>query len=294
MKEDHIPDSVSPWSWFGRIGQAFSGEPQDREEIRERLRDAVDRGALDPDSLHMIEGVLQVSETRVREIMIPRSQMVVITQDATLDEILPLIVGSAHSRFPVVGENRDEVLGILLAKDLLGELFRRSLFSHDSEETPFQVRDLLRSVAFVPESKRLGMLLKEFRARRSHMAIVVNEYGGVSGLVTIENVLEQIVGDIGDEHDNEEDNYIIPQTNKHCLVNALARICDFNEYFETHFNDEDFDTVGGLVLNSFGRMPRKGEQVTMEGLTFKIMRADVRRLYLLQVSPAELQNIMQE
>jgi len=294
MKEDHTPDSVSPWSWFGRIGQVFSGEPQDREEIREWLRDAGGRGALDPDSLHMIEGVLQVSETRVREIMIPRSQMVVISQDATLDEILPLIVGSAHSRFPVVGENRDEVFGLLLAKDLLGELFRRSLFSHDSEEIPFQVRDLLRPVAFVPESKRLGMLLKEFRARRSHMAIVVNEYGGVSGLVTIENVLEQIVGDIGDEHDNEEDDYIIPQANKHCLVNALARICDFNEHFETHFNDEDFDTIGGLILSAFGRMPRKGEQITMEGLTFKVMRADVRRLYLVQVSPAEPQDIMQE
>ncbi|CAK0773161.1 CorC-HlyC family protein YbeX [Gammaproteobacteria bacterium] len=277
MKEDRTSNGSSSRSWFERIGQVLIGEPQDHDGLREWLRDAVERGVLDPDSLRMIEGVLHVSEDRVRDIMIPRSHMVVIERDASLEEILPLVVESAHSRFPVIGDSRDEVIGILLAKDLLSHLMPNG-------ETPFNVRDILRSVAFIPESKRLSMLLKEFRASHNHMAIVVDEYGGVAGLVTIEDVLEQIVGDIGDEYDGEEDSYIVPQGKNECIVKALTRISDFNEHFGTEFSDEEFDTVGGLVLNAFGRMPRRGESIEMEGLNFKVLGADIRRLHLLLVT----------
>ncbi|CAK0762446.1 CorC-HlyC family protein YbeX [Gammaproteobacteria bacterium] len=276
MKEDRTPNGSTSRSWLERIGQALAGEPHDRNELREWLRDAGERGVLDADSLQMIEGVLQVSEARVRDIMVPRSHMMVVECDASLEEILPLVVESAHSRFPVIGDNRDEVLGILLAKDLLG-------YFTSNHSIPFSVRNVLRQVAFIPESKRLSMLLKEFRASHNHMAIVVDEYGGVAGLVTIEDVLEQIVGEIGDEHDSEEDAYIIPQGEHECIVNALTRINDFNEHFGTNFHNEEFETVGGLVLNAFGRMPRRGEGITMEGLSFKVLGADIRRLHLLQV-----------
>jgi magnesium and cobalt transporter len=278
MKEDRPPNGpTASRSWLDRIGQALSGEPQDRDELRNLLRDVGERGVLDPDSLQMIEGVLQVSEARVRDIMVPRSHMAVVERDAPLEEILPLIVESAHSRFPVIGDSRDEVLGILLAKDLLA-------YCTSQHDTLFSVRDVLRPVAFIPESKRLSMLLKEFRASRNHMAVVVDEYGGVAGLVTIEDVLEQIVGEIADEHDSEEDAYIVAQGENDTIVNALTRIGDFNDYFGTNFSNEEFDTVGGLVLNAFGRMPRRGEVIAMAELRFKVLRADMRRLYLLQVT----------
>ncbi|CAK0780162.1 CorC-HlyC family protein YbeX [Gammaproteobacteria bacterium] len=276
MKEDRTPNGSTSRSWLERIGQALAGEPQDRDGLREWLREASERGVLDPDSLQMIEGVLEVSETRVRDIMVPRSHMRVVGCEASLEEILPLVVESAHSRFPVIGDSRDEVLGILLAKDLLSHLI-------SDRSAPFNVRDVLRPVVFIPESKRLSMLLKEFRASHNHMAMVVDEYGGVAGLVTIEDVLEQIVGDIGDEHDGEEDAYIVPQGKYESTVNALTRISDFNEHFGTDFSDEEFDTVGGLVLNAFGRMPRRGETIEMEGLNFKVLGADIRRLHSLLV-----------
>jgi len=276
MKEDRTSNGSTSRSWFERIGQVLAGEPQDRNGLREWLRDAGERGVIDPDSLQMIEGVLKVSEARVRDIMIPRSHMTVVERDASLEEILPLIVESAHSRFPVIGDNRDEVLGILLAKDLLG-------YAMSERNVPFNLNNVLRRVAFIPESKRLSMLLKEFRGSHNHMAIVVDEYGGVAGLVTIEDVLEQIVGEIGDEHDSEEDFYIVPQGENKCIVNALTRISDFNKHFGTDFGNEEFDTVGGLVLNAFGRMPRRGDGITMEGLSFKVLGADIRRLHLIQV-----------
>ena len=285
MKEDRTPNGGSSRSWLGRLGQALAGEPQDRNELREWLRDAGERGVLDQYSLQMIEGVLKVSEARVRDIMIPRSHMVVLECDATLEEILPLVVEAAHSRYPVIGDSRDEVLGVLLAKDLLSHLM-------SNDGTLFNVRNILRPVAFIPESKRLSMLLQEFRASHNHMAIVVDEYGGVAGLVTIEDVLEQIVGDIDDEYDDEEDVYIIPQGEDECIVNALTRISDFNHHFGTEFSDEEFDTVGGLVLNAFGRMPRRGDITEMDGLSFKVLGADIRRLHLLQVSRNQPSNFV--
>jgi len=264
-------------SWLGRISKALTSEPRDRRELVEVLRDSQQRGLLDADALAMIEGVLEVSEMQVRDIMIPRAQMVVVERDAALQEILPIITQSAHSRFPVIGENRDEVAGILLAKDLLPYFI-------DGRENEFNVRDNLRRAVFIPESKRLNVLLKEFRASRNHMAIVVDEYGGVDGLVTIEDVLEQIVGEIVDEHDIEEDVYIMRHSDTRYTVKARTPISDFNERFGSRFNDEEFDTIGGLVMREFGRLPRRGEAREIDGFRFKVLHADSRRLHLLQLT----------
>lgn len=269
-------------SWLERLGQALHGEPKDKDELMDVLQDAHHRDVLDGDAFNMIKGVLSVSEMQARDIMIPRSQMVVVQWDATLQDFLPVIIQSAHSRFPVIGENRDEVLGILLAKDLL------SFVASGGEG--FNIREVLRPALFIPESKRLDALLKEFRSSRNHMAVVVDEYGGVAGLVTIEDVLEQIVGEIADEHDiDEEENDIVATGDGHFLVRALTDIEDFNEYFRTDFSDEEFDTIGGLVLSGFGRMPKRGEHVDMNGYRFRVVRADNRRIHLLDVAstPAE-------
>ncbi len=276
MKDDRSPNGSPPRSWFDRIGQLLTGEPQDRDGLREWLRDACERGVLDADSLQMFEGVLRVSEARVRDIMVPRAHMVVVEGDVSLHDVLALVVESAHSRFPVIGDSRDEILGVMLAKDLLKHLTA-------DRDSPIGVRNILRPVAFIPESKRLSVLLKEFRASRNHMAIVVDEYGGVAGLVTIEDVLEQIVGEIGDEHDSEGAADIIPQGENEYIVNALTRIMDFDDHFGTDFKNETFDTVGGLVLHAFGRMPRRGESILREGFNFTVLGADMRRLHLLQV-----------
>ena len=253
------------------------GEPKDREQLVELLRDAQQRDLLDPDALAMIEGVLQVAEMQVRDIMIPRAQMTVVERDASLDKILPVIIESAHSRFPVIGDNRDEVVGILLAKDLLA-------YSGPDGAKNFSVRDILRPAVFIPESKRLNVLLKEFRASRNHMAIVVDEYGGVAGLVTIEDVLEQIVGEIVDEHDIEEDAYIKKHNDNVYAVKALTPIEEFNDYFYSKFSDEEFDTIGGLVMQRFGRLPRRGEVITIDRFRFKVLNADSRRIHLMQVT----------
>ena len=223
----------------------------------------------------MIEGVLQVSEMQVRDIMIPRSQMDVIEINRSPENFIPFVIQTAHSRFPVVDENKDNVIGILLAKDLL---------RYYAGEEEFNVRDMLRPAIFVPESKRLNVLLREFRANRNHIAIVVDEYGGVAGLVTIEDVLEQIVGDIEDEYDFDEveDNIILDRTGRY-RVKSITEIEDFNEALGTHFSNEDYDTVGGLVISLFGRLPKRGEQTTHEGLTFHVLRADSRRVHVLLV-----------
>lgn len=252
------------------------GEPQDREQLVELLRDAEQRNLLNPDALSMIEGVLQVSEMQVRDIMIPRSQMDVIERDATLAELLPLVIDAAHSRYPVIGDNKDEVVGMLLAKDLLP-------FTSGVEADKFNLREIMRPAVFVPESKRLDVLLKQFRSSRNHMAIVVDEYGGVAGLVTIEDVLEQIVGDIEDEHDFDESASILKLNEDEYTVKALTEIEEFNEYFGTHYSDEEFDTIGGLVMNSFGHVPKRGELVALGEWQFKVMRADKRRVHLLKV-----------
>ncbi|HEY0721016.1 MAG TPA: transporter associated domain-containing protein [Gammaproteobacteria bacterium] len=283
MSEDRPSATASgrlPRSWLERLSQVLHHEPKDREELLHLLRDARQRELLDADSLHMIEGVLEVSEMQVRDIMIPRSQMDVVERDATLAEILPLVIESAHSRFPVIGENRDEVIGILLAKDLLP--FTKG------DGTAFKIREVLRPAFFIPESKRLNVLLKEFRSSRNHMALVVDEYGGVAGLVTIEDVIEQIVGEIEDEHDiEEEENFILPAGDGHFTVRGLTPIEDFNDYFTTSLSDEDFDTVAGLVMSELGHMPKRGETLDFDGFHFTVVRCDNRRIYLLDATRVE-------
>ena len=275
------PDPTSQKSWLDRLGQVFLGEPKDREELVEILHDAQERNLFDLGALAMIEGVLQVSELQVRDIMIPRSQMVVVEEEHSMQEMLPIIIESAHSRFPVIGDSRDEVVGVLLAKDLL-----RYFVEENREE--FNIEDILRPAFIVPESKRLNILLNEFRNSRNHMAIIVDEYGGVSGLVTIEDVLEQIVGDITDEHDLEEDQYITySEEDNYALVKGLTPIEDFNEFFETTFEEDEFDTIGGLVTHLFGRVPKRGESIGKQEFTFEVVRADSRRLHLLKVTKAE-------
>ena len=276
MESDPSSNGSDQRSWLARLGQALAGEPKDRQELIELLRDAQRRNLLDADALSMIESVLQVSELQVRDIMIPRAQMVIVNRDDTPAEILPVIVESGHSRFPVIGENRDEVVGILLAKDLLR-------YRLDAGQQ-FDIRDMLRPAVFIPESKRLNVLLNEFRASRNHMAIVVDEYGGVAGMVTIEDVLEQIVGDIADEHDIEEGSFIRRRNDTVYIIKALTPVEDFNAYFGTGFSDEEFDTIGGLVTHAFGHLPKRGETVTLSQLRFKVLRADSRRVQLLELS----------
>jgi magnesium and cobalt transporter len=270
-------------SWLRRMMESLTGEPRDLQQLADVLIDARDRGLIDADVLGMLEGVLQVSEIQVRDVMVPRSQMVVVHRDDSPEKILPVVIESGHSRFPVVGEDRDEVAGILLAKDLL------RYFAQD-DDSQFDIRECLRPAVFIPESKRLNVLLKEFRVSHNHMAIVVDEYGGVSGLLTIEDVLEQIVGDIGDEYDVDEGEGIRREGERTFSVPALTRIEDFNEIFGTRFSDEEFDTIGGLVLHELGRMPRRGETVSIGGLELKVQRADRRRIETLRVTtPGEIQ-----
>ncbi|HKJ95916.1 MAG TPA: transporter associated domain-containing protein [Gammaproteobacteria bacterium] len=267
-------------SWLERLGQALAGEPRDREDLLEVLRHAEERGLLDSDGLAMIEGVLHVSELQARDIMIPRSQVAVLQRSDSAWELMPTIVETGHSRFPVTGESRDDVIGILIAKDLL-----RYLDPQGSGE--FNLRELLRPALFVPESKRLDALLKLFQESHNHMAVVVDEYGGLAGIVTIEDVIEQIVGEIDDEHDFEEDSWILSGGNNgRTVVKALTPIEDFNEHFGTDLSDDEFDTIGGLVANRFGHVPRRGENLVLSGYRFEVVRADSRRVHLLLVSPA--------
>jgi magnesium and cobalt transporter len=265
-------------SLLERLSSFLLREPEDRNQLVELLHSAFERKILDADALSMIEGVLQVSETHVRDVMIPRSQMDVIDVAESPEAFIPFVIETAHSRFPVYEENRDNVIGILLAKDLL----------RFYAEEEFNVRDMLRPAVFVPESKRLNVLLKEFRANRNHIAIVVDEYGGVSGLVTIEDVIEQIIGDIEDEYDFDEteDNILLDRNGKH-RVKAGTEIADFNAHFGTRFPDDDHDTVGGLVVSKFGRLPKRGESIAIEEITFQILRADSRKVHSLLVDNAK-------
>ncbi|MGH6884915.1 MAG: HlyC/CorC family transporter [Geminicoccales bacterium] len=278
MTDDQPPSTNGPGTgrWLKRLTQALAGEPRDRKELIEMLREARQRNLLDLDENAMLEGVLKVSEMQVRDIMIPRSHMVVLERDAHPDQLLRVILDSGHSRFPVIGDDRDEVIGILLAKDLL-----RFFAEHRPDD--FDLGKCLRPASFIPESKRLNALLKEFRDSHNHMAIVVDEYGGIAGLLTIEDVLEQIVGDIDDEHDTAEDEPIQRGKDGEYLCRALVRIEDFNEYFGTSFSDEDYDTLGGLLMHEFGRLPRRGESIEFGGFVFKVVRADRRRIDTLQV-----------
>ncbi|PKO87681.1 MAG: magnesium/cobalt efflux protein [Betaproteobacteria bacterium HGW-Betaproteobacteria-10] len=269
-------ESPSRPSFIERLTSLLLREPEDREQLLEILHSAHERNLMDADALTIIEGALSASDTRVTDVMIPRAQMYVVDIDDPLDEIVPVVIEAAHSRFPVIDGDRDKVLGILLAKDLL----------RIHTEKNFDLRDWLRPAVFIPESKRLNVLLREFRVSRNHMAIVVNEYGGVAGLVTIEDVLEQIVGDIEDEYDFDEahDNIRLDTSGRY-RVKARTEICDFNEAFSTRFSDDEFDTVGGLVLRHLGRVPKRNEITDIDGTRFQVLRADSRRLYTLLVTP---------
>lgn len=260
-----------------RIVHALGGEPRDRGELLDILRDACSRKLVDSDALQMIEGVFQVAEMQVRDILVPRSKMVVVERDAPLEEILPVIIESGHSRFPVIGEDRDDVAGVLLAKDLLR-------FSSAKTNGDFNLEAILRPAVISPESKRLNVLLKEFRINRNHMAIVVDEYGGVAGLVTIEDVLEQIVGDIDDEHDAEEHVNIRKQKDNRYAVRALTQIDEFNDVIGSNFSDDEYDTIGGLIMHEVGHMPKPGEKIIVGQYKFKVLAADSRRIHLLQVT----------
>lgn len=268
--------------WWGRFAKRLGGAPETREDLLELLREASANQLMDADALSMFEGILGTAETHVREVMVPRAQMAVVRRNWGLDKILPVVVESGHSRFPVLSDPKDEVVGILLAKDLLK--FTSTVPGFDA--STFDLGRWLRPVVFVPESKRLNMLLKDFRKGRNHMAIVVDEYGGAAGLVTIEDVLEQIVGEIADEFDEAESARILKQDERRYLVNGLATIEEFNQYFSTEFSSEEFDTVGGMVTHQFGHMPRRGESVRIERFNFIVQRADSRRVQMLQVTIA--------
>ncbi len=272
--------STQPRSLLDRLSHALLGQAATRDDLVEILRDAAKRDLLDRDSLDMIEGVFHVSEMKVRDIMVPRSQMDVVDTNSTPQDYLPLIIESGHSRFPMVDGDKDKVVGILLAKDLL-----RYFYLDKKKRVHFNIHDMLRPAVFVPESKRLNVLLREFRAARNHMAIVVDEYGGVAGLVTIEDVLEQIVGEIADEYDIDEDTMILPRDGGEYVVKALLPIADFNMRLNTHYPEDEVDTIGGLVMSRLGHVPRRGEKIEIEGTRFEVLRADSRRVYLLKVTP---------
>ncbi|WP_419596859.1 HlyC/CorC family transporter [Thiolapillus sp.] len=250
-------------------------EPENREQLVQVLKQARSRHLMDGEALSMMEAVLQVSELRVRDIMIPRAHMVVLERDKPVEALLPVIIESAHSRFPVIGDDKSEVVGILLAKDLL---------QYCGQDSPsFNMRDVLRSAVFVPESKRLNVLLKEFRLSRNHMAIVIDEYGGAAGLITIEDVLEQIVGEIEDEYDFDEGAYILKRDENHYTAKAHTTIEDFNEFFGTGLDDQDYDTIGGMVVNALGHLPQRGESVDIDDFRFTVVRADSRKVRLLNI-----------
>ena len=274
--------TAAPRSLLDRLSHALLGEPATRNDLIDVLRDSAKRDLLDRDSLDMIEGVLQVSEMKVRDIMVPRSQMDVVDKNQKPEEYLPLLIESGHSRFPMVDGDKDKIIGILLAKDLL-----RYLFLDKKKRAQFNVHDMLRPAVFVPESKRLNVLLREFRTSRNHMAIVVDEYGGVAGLVTIEDVLEQIVGEIADEYDIEDDVMIMPRDGGEYVVKALVTLADFNMRLNSQLMHEEIDTVGGLVMNRLGHVPRRGEKIDIDNWRFEVLRADSRRVYLLKVTPVE-------
>jgi len=275
-----MSNDPSSKSWLERLGHALA-RPKNREEVLEWLQEAAEHHLLERDALRMMEGVLQVYDMQVRDVMIPRSQMVVVDIEATLEEILPIVISSAHSRYPIIKESLDEVVGILLAKDLLP-------YTAAHKDEKFKLQSVLRTAIFIPESKRLNVLLEEFRLNRNHMAIVVDEYGVISGMLTIEDVLEEIVGEIEDEYDTEEGQTNIGKINDlQYSVKALTRIEDFNKFFHTNLNDEEFDTIGGLVTQQFAHLPKRNELAKINNLEFKVLHSDKRKIRLLQVTLPE-------
>jgi len=276
MNEDRSSIDPDQRSWIEKLAQLFSSEPKTRDDLIGALKVAEQNEVIDHDALNIIDGAMNVAEMQVREVMVPRTQMTVIKADQSLSDFLPQVIKSAHSRYPVIGENQDEVMGILLVKDLLPQVLEPN--------DDFDLAALLRPATVVPESKRLNVLLREFRENRNHMAIVIDEYGGVSGLITIEDVLEEIVGEIEDEYDTEPDRYINVLDENDYIVKALTPIEEFNDQFKTRFSDEEFDTIGGLVLQNFGHLPQRNEVATIEGFRFKVINADNRQIHLLRVS----------
>ncbi|MDG1204319.1 MAG: transporter associated domain-containing protein [Pseudomonadales bacterium] len=264
--------------WLERLSQAFTGEPSSRNELIELLRSAQHRDLLDVEVLSIIEGALTVSDMQAGEIMIPRSQMTIVRLDMSPEEFLPVIIESGHSRFPVLGDGPDDVVGILMAKDLLP-------LALQDRQAKFNMRDLLRPCTAIPESKRVNVLLQDFRSTRNHIAIVYDEYGGVSGIVTIEDVLEQIVGDIEDEFDYADEDNIKMHSSDNYTVKAQTTVDEFNEVFGCEFSDEEFDTIGGVVIHHFGYLPKRDEKVSVQGFKFKVLNADNRRIKLLQLTP---------
>ncbi len=267
-------------SLIKKLQALFSGKPENMHDLIDRLREFETTGMLNHDALIMIEGALQICEMQVRDIMIPRVQMIVVKNDADPEAILATVVESGHSRFPVIGGDKDEISGILLAKDLLN-------YFCNPKEHEFNIKDMMRLALYVPESKSLNTLLREFRTNRNHMAIVVDEYSGVAGLVTMEDVIEEIVGQIEDEHDTDNEEYIKPYRRSRFTVNALTPIDEFNRFFNTQLSDSEYDTIGGLILKAFGRVPKRGEHIEFEGFTVKVLRADKRRVLLLRISRIE-------
>ncbi len=276
MSNDKPPSTSGRRSLKDWLSKKLSCSPDDRESLIELVRSAEENNILDPDALAMIEGALQVCDMRVRDIMIPRVQMVVLESDADINDIVKTVIESGHSRFPVINDNKDEVLGILLAKDLL------QYFVEHKGNGKFHIKDILRPAVFVPESKRLNILLREFRSNRNHMAMIVDEYVNLAGLVTIEDVLEEIVGEIEDEHDSEEEEHIQQHTRNRFTVQAMTPIDDFNEYFNLEFSDGEYDTIGGLILNAFGHVPKRGESMRLDNFNVKILRSDKRRIHLMR------------
>ena len=263
-------------SWMEKLSMAFINEPTSRDELISLLRSAQQRELLDDEALSIIEGAMTVSKMKTREIMVPRSQVVFVQLDMTPEEFLPLIIDSGHSRFPVLDDGPDKVVGILMAKDLLPLALNRN-------RTRFNIRDILRNCTAIPESKPVDVLLQDFREKRNHIAVVYDEYANISGIVTIEDVLEQIIGDIEDEYDIHEDDFIKQHTDGSYTVKALTPIEDFNEHFGCHFSDRYVDTVGGVVLGQFGHLPKRDETVVVDGFNFKVLNADSRRIHLLEL-----------
>lgn len=278
MSDDHPSSNDNPGpkkGFFALLNQLFHGEPKNRDDLVGLIRDSEQNDLIDPDTREMLEGVIDIADQRVRDIMIPRSQIVTLKRNQSLDECLDVIIDSAHSRFPVISEDKDHIEGILMAKDLLP-------FMRTNAE-PFSIDKVLRQAVVVPESKRVDRLLKEFRSQRYHMAIVIDEFGGVSGLVTIEDILELIVGEIEDEYDDDEDNDIRALSRHSYSVRALTQIEDFNDIFGTNFSDEEVDTIGGLVMQAFGHLPSRGESITIDGYLFKVAMSDSRKIIQVHV-----------
>ncbi|CAA0083047.1 Magnesium and cobalt efflux protein CorC [Zhongshania aliphaticivorans] len=277
MSEDRSSNDPSDKSWIEKIAYAFSSEPKTREDLFELLAVAKQNEVIDDDAISIVEGAMHISDMQAREIMVPRPQMVVLKADQPLSELLPIIIDTGHSRYPVIGDTLDNVLGILLSKDLLPLLWK---FENSAD---IDIRDILRPATLVPESKRLNVLLRDFREKRHHMAVVIDEYGGAAGLITIEDILEQIVGEIEDEYDEDDDLPIRKIADNDFVVQALTPIDDFNDYFDARFSDEEFDTIGGLLLKAFGHLPSRNEATRLDNYEFKVVNADSRQIHLLRM-----------